>query len=140
MKKWLLSVDRYLNQEYSLTEDMLMYEMYDKHAGQESIFTRKLIALRGALEAVSADEFVSFVFTNAVYQEEIVAADEALSDTARYTVLRAVREFEPILVLTEGRSDARIIAERVSMLATERSKSPAVSGMMSDIVSTTSTA
>jgi HEPN/Toprim N-terminal domain 1 len=111
MKKWLQSVDRNLNQDYSLTEDMLMYEMYDKHTGQESIFTRQLIALRGALEALSADDFVSFVFTNAVYQEEIVAADAALSETARYTVLRAVREFDPILVLTEGRTDARIIAE-----------------------------
>lgn len=119
MKRWLLSVDKYLNQDYNLTEDLLMYEMYDKHTGQEPIFTRQLIALRGALEALGADESVSFVFTNAVYQEEIVAADEALSETARYTVLRAVREFNPILILTEGKSDARIIAESFNRIHPE---------------------
>jgi len=111
MKMWLRLVDHTVNQTYTVPEDTLMYEMYDKHAGFESIFTRELIALRGALEALNAEEFVSFDFTNAVYQEEIVAADEALSDTARYTVLSAVREFDPILILTEGKTDARIISE-----------------------------
>lgn len=111
MKMWLRLVDHTVNQIYTVPEDTLMYEMYDKHAGLERIFTRELIALRGALEVLDADEFVTFDFTNAVYQEEIVAANEALSETARYTVLRAVREFDPVLVLTEGRTDARIISE-----------------------------
>lgn len=119
MKKWLLLRDHTLNQSYSISEDTLMYEMYDKHYGLEPIFTRELIALRGALEALNNDETVSFGFSNAVYQEETVAPDEALSETARYTVLRAVREFDPILVLTEGRTDARIISESFNRMRPE---------------------
>jgi hypothetical protein len=111
MKKWLQLVDHAVNQNYTVPEDTLMYEMSDKHVQLEPIFTRELIALRGALEVLENDEFVTFDFTNAVYQEEIVTANEPLSEMARYTVLRSVREFDPILVLTEGRTDARIISE-----------------------------
>lgn len=111
MKKWLQLVDHAVNQNYTVPEDTLMHEMSDKHVQLEPIFTRELIALRGALEVLEDDDFVTFDFTNAVYQEEIVTAHEPLAEMARYAVLRAVREFDPILVLTEGRTDARIISE-----------------------------
>jgi hypothetical protein len=110
MKMWLRLVDHLVNQNYTIPEDTLMHEMYDD-PWLEPIFTRELIALRGALEVLGEDDFVMFDFTSAVYQHEFVAADEALSEGARYKVLRAVREFDPILVLTEGRTDARIISE-----------------------------
>lgn len=119
MKKWLLLRDQWLNQSYSIPEDTLMYEMYDKHYGVEPIFTRELIALRAALEALDDDEIVSLRFSNAVYEEETVAEDEALSETARFAVLRSVREFDPILVLTEGRTDARIICESFKRMRPE---------------------
>jgi hypothetical protein len=66
MKKWLQLVDHAVNQNYSVPEDTLMYEMCDKHVQLEPIFTRQLIALRGALEVLEDDEFVTFDFTNAV--------------------------------------------------------------------------
>ena len=108
---WLRLIDETLNQTYTIPQDTLMYEMYDKHAGAEPIFTRELIDLRGALDVLESDEYVTFNFTSAVYQDEIVAPGEPLSEKARSTVLRAVREFDPILILTEGRTDAKIISE-----------------------------
>jgi len=110
MKKWMRLVDHLVNQNYTTPEDTLMYEMYDD-PWIEPIFTRELIALRGALEVLGDDDFVMFDFTSAVYQHDFVAADDALAEGARYSVLRAAREFDPILVLTEGRTDAKIISE-----------------------------
>jgi hypothetical protein len=76
MKKWLQLVDHAVNQNYTVPEDTLMHEMSDKHVQLEPIFTRELIALRGALEVLEDDHFVTFDFTNAVYQEEIVTAHD----------------------------------------------------------------
>jgi hypothetical protein len=117
MKKLLVLLDRSLNQNY-VTEDTLMYAMYDKHALHEPIFTRELIFLRGALEVLRDDETVSFDFSTAVY-EDTVTANEPLSETARYRLLRPVREFDPVLVLTEGRTDARIISESIKRMRPE---------------------
>ena len=73
--------------------------MYDNGLFElDSIFSRELIELRAALEAVGADKIVSFDFINAVYLENMGAPDEVLSKTARDTVLRVIREFDPTLI------------------------------------------
>lgn len=117
MKKLLVLLDRSLNQNYS-AEDTLMHAMYDKHAPHEPIFTRELIHLRGALEVLRDDETVSLDFSTAVY-EDTVSANEPLTETARYRLLRPVREFDPVLVLTEGRTDAKIISESFKRMKPE---------------------
>jgi hypothetical protein len=64
------------------------------------------------------DETVSFDFSTAVY-EDTVTANEPLSETARYRLLRPVRKFDPVLVLTEGRTDAKIISESFKRMKPE---------------------
>jgi hypothetical protein len=64
------------------------------------------------------DETVSLDFSTAVY-EDTVSANEPLTETARYRLLRPVREFDPVLVLTEGRTDAKIISESFKRMKPE---------------------
>ena len=118
MGKWLRLVDQNTRHDYTPVQDTLMREMFND-PWIEPIFTRELIALRGALKILEADHFVTCEFTNAVYMENMVGTDEALSETARYTVLRTVREFDPILVLTEGKTDATIIGESFKRIRPE---------------------
>jgi len=42
---------------------------------------------------------------------DVVALDDPLSNIGRDRLLQPVREFEKILILTEGRTDARILRD-----------------------------
>ena len=111
MRKLMSLLNRCWDQSYAASEDTLEYAMFDRHTMMpEPIFTRELILLRGALEILEDDDEVVFDFSNAVYQD-VTSSGERLSEIARDRLLRPVREFDPVLVLTEGRTDAKIIRE-----------------------------
>jgi len=119
MKKLLLVNDRGWNESWSTPEDTLAYELFDRKTGfPEQIFSRTLIFLRGALEAVRDDEEVVFDFSNAVYQD-VTTLGTHLSAIGRNRLMQPIREFERILILTEGRTDAKVIRESFEAMKPE---------------------
>jgi hypothetical protein len=119
MKKLLLVNDRGWNESWSTPGDTLAHELFDRKTGfPEQIFSRTLIFLRGALEAVRDDDEVVFDFSNAVYQD-VTAPGTHLSAIGRNRLMQPVREFERILILTEGRTDARVIRESFEAMRPE---------------------
>lgn len=119
MKKLLLVNDMGWNESWSTPEDTLAYELFDRKTGfPEQIFSRTLIFLRGALEAVRDDDEVVFDFSNAVYQD-VTAPGAHLSAIGRNRLMQPIREFERILILTEGRTDAKVIRESFEAMRPE---------------------
>jgi hypothetical protein len=119
MKKLLSLNDRTWNDSGTSPDDTLQYALFDrKRIAPEPIFTRQLIFLRGALEVVDDDEDVVFDFSNAVY-EDTATSDDRLSDVGRHRLLQPVREFERILILTEGRTDAKVMRESFETMRPE---------------------
>jgi hypothetical protein len=119
MKKLMLVNDRVWTGLSRSPEDTLEYALFDRKTdGPESIFSRQIIFLRGALEVGDDDDEVTLDFSNAI-EDEVVALDDPLSNIGRDRLLQPVREFEKILILTEGRTDARILRDSFASMRPE---------------------
>lgn len=81
----------------------------------QSPFANELCLLRAAIDLHDDSEFVHFDFSNAVWNEDLDPAT-TLSRNARTTLLQVSQAIEKVVVLTEGKSDSRILQASLERL------------------------